>query len=120
MKPWRYPGAKKRKTIPASATHVIALIASAATGLAPGGRLIWIHPTTTNLERHAKPSARFLLDLGEAEAPAVVGSQIHLLQVTVEEAAEADGTTGPIRSGKGANAFVHMNRWTRPAEALSP
>ena len=44
------------------------LIARAAAELAPGGRLVWIHPTRTNLERHPKPSARFLLEPGEARA----------------------------------------------------
>lgn len=43
-----------------------ALVPCMAATLAPGGRLVWIHPTTTNLERHASPSARFLLDPGEA------------------------------------------------------
>ena len=42
------------------------LIPAFAAALAPGGRLIWIHPTQTNLERHARPSARFLLAPGEA------------------------------------------------------
>ena len=34
--------------------------------LASGGRILWVHPTRTNLERHPKPSARFLLAPGEA------------------------------------------------------
>ncbi|MEO8497449.1 MAG: class I SAM-dependent methyltransferase [Planctomycetota bacterium] len=33
--------------------------------LAPGGTLVCIHPTRTNLQRHPKPSARHLLDDGE-------------------------------------------------------
>jgi SAM-dependent methyltransferase len=33
--------------------------------LAPGGRLIVIQPTTTNLEKHDKPPAPFLLQPGE-------------------------------------------------------
>lgn len=33
--------------------------------LVPGGRLICVHPTTSNRERHAKPSERFLLQDGE-------------------------------------------------------
>lgn len=36
--------------------------------LAPGGRLVWIHPTVRNLERNPKPSRRFLLEPGEAES----------------------------------------------------
>lgn len=33
--------------------------------LAPGGTLVCIHPTRTNLQRHAKPSERVLLEDGE-------------------------------------------------------
>ena len=33
--------------------------------LTPGGRLVVIQPTKSNLQRHAKPSERFLLDDGE-------------------------------------------------------
>lgn len=33
--------------------------------LAPGGRLLMVHPTRRNLERHPRPSARFLLEEGE-------------------------------------------------------
>ena len=33
--------------------------------LAPGGTLVVIQPTRTNLQRHAKPSERFLLEDGE-------------------------------------------------------
>jgi hypothetical protein len=33
--------------------------------LAPGGLLVVVHPTVRNLERHASPSARFLLAEGE-------------------------------------------------------
>jgi tellurite methyltransferase len=33
--------------------------------LAPGGRLAFVHPTRTNLERHQRPSARYLLEDGE-------------------------------------------------------
>ncbi|MET0405287.1 MAG: class I SAM-dependent methyltransferase [Cystobacter sp.] len=33
--------------------------------LAPGGLLVFAQPTRTNLERHAHPSARFLLEDGE-------------------------------------------------------
>lgn len=32
--------------------------------LAPEGRFVMVHPTRRNLERHAKPSARFLLEEG--------------------------------------------------------
>lgn len=46
------------------------LIPRIAAALEPGGRLVWIHPTVTNLERHASPGRRFLLQAGEA-APLV-------------------------------------------------
>lgn len=44
------------------------LVPRMAEGLEPGGRLVWIHPTVTNLERHASPGPRFLLEPGEAVA----------------------------------------------------
>ncbi|MEZ4446855.1 MAG: class I SAM-dependent methyltransferase [Polyangiaceae bacterium] len=34
--------------------------------LVPGGLLLLAHPTVRNLERHARPSRRFLLERGEA------------------------------------------------------
>lgn len=42
------------------------LLPAIAEALQPGGCLVWIHPTTANLERHARPSRRFLLEPGEA------------------------------------------------------
>lgn len=33
--------------------------------LAPAGRLVVVHPTVRNLEKHARPSRRWLLDNGE-------------------------------------------------------
>lgn len=44
------------------------LVPRMAEVLAIDGRLVWIHPITTNLERHGSPSARFLLQPGEARA----------------------------------------------------
>lgn len=38
--------------------------------LATGGRLICVHPTTSNLERHPKPSLRFLLE--DDELPTLI------------------------------------------------
>jgi tellurite methyltransferase len=38
-----------------------------AEALAPGGVLVFCQPTQRNLERHAHPSARFLLEDGELE-----------------------------------------------------
>lgn len=46
------------------------LYARLPTYLQPGGQLLIVHPTTKNLERHARPSARFLL--GEGELPTLV------------------------------------------------
>ncbi len=45
-----------------------ALFAAIADSLAPGGMLAFVQPTVKNLERHARPSRTFLLELGEAEA----------------------------------------------------
>ncbi|MBI2374883.1 MAG: class I SAM-dependent methyltransferase [Deltaproteobacteria bacterium] len=42
------------------------LFAELPSRLAPDGLAIFIHPTVRNLERHARPSRRFLLDEGEA------------------------------------------------------
>lgn len=44
------------------------LIPAVAEVLAVGGRLLWIHPTRANLERHPRPSLRYLLLPGEARA----------------------------------------------------
>ncbi len=41
------------------------LFAQAASRLAPGGHLLVVHPTRKNLQRHARPPERFLLDEGE-------------------------------------------------------
>ena len=41
------------------------LFASLAAELAPGGWFVFLQPTTTNLERNPRPSARFLLAPGE-------------------------------------------------------
>ncbi len=42
------------------------LLPAVGQALGVGGCLAWIHPTVRNLERHARPSRRFLLDPGEA------------------------------------------------------
>src|SRR5207237_486625 len=41
------------------------LFASFAAALAPGGVLVAVQPTKTNLERHPRPGPAFLLDPGE-------------------------------------------------------
>lgn len=41
------------------------LFAEFPKALAPGGLLIFVQPTIKNLERHTRPSARFLLQEGE-------------------------------------------------------
>ncbi len=43
------------------------LLASAGRALTPGGHLVVVHPTLRNLERHPRPSARFLLAEGELQ-----------------------------------------------------
>jgi tellurite methyltransferase len=45
-----------------------AVLASIADALSPQGTLVVVHPTLRNLERHARPSARFLLEEGELRA----------------------------------------------------
>lgn len=52
--------------------------------LAPGCTVVWIHPTVTNLQRHAKPSERFLLQPGQAAD--IVGSRPDLRIVVHREA----------------------------------
>ncbi|MDC3379220.1 class I SAM-dependent methyltransferase [Planctomycetota bacterium] len=42
-----------------------ALFPQFAAALAPGGVLVFAQPTTTNLERHARPGRAFLLEPGE-------------------------------------------------------
>lgn len=42
------------------------LLAAAGDALQPGGLCIFVQPTTTNLERHPRPSRRFLVEPGEA------------------------------------------------------
>jgi len=42
------------------------LLERAAPELGEGGRVVWVHPTVVNLERHERPGRRFLLEPGEA------------------------------------------------------
>ncbi len=47
--------------------------------LAPGGRLLFVHPTVANLERHDRPPRRFLLDPGEMAAiPRRLGLEVEV------------------------------------------
>ena len=49
--------------------------------LAGGGRLIYVHPTLANLERHARPSARFLAPLGHlAERAKAHGLEVSMFE----------------------------------------
>ena len=57
-----------------------------ASALAPGGLLVFAQPTASNLERHARPPARFLLDDGEL--PRLVSD---LEIVRYDEGWQADG-----------------------------
>jgi SAM-dependent methyltransferase len=48
--------------------------------LAPGGLLVFAQPTRSNLQRHAHPSARFLLEDGEL--PRLIGQGLEILSYT--------------------------------------
>lgn len=63
-----------------------ALIPRIIASLAPGGVFLWVHPTRTNLRRHARPSARFLLDDGEAERS--IADLVHSHDVQIIECRE--------------------------------
>jgi tellurite methyltransferase len=54
------------------------LFPAIAAALAPGGLLLFCHQTRRNLERHAQPGPRFLLDEGEAVA-LVTGAGLELV-----------------------------------------
>jgi tellurite methyltransferase len=60
--------------------------------LAPGGVFVMIQPTTTNLERHAKPPRDFLLQPGELAArfslPACAAVGLRLCHLSEDWAAE--------------------------------
>jgi tellurite methyltransferase len=56
--------------------------------LAPGGLVVFVQPTTTNLERHAHPSARFCLQPGEART---LASSSGLELVRLDEGWLAEG-----------------------------
>lgn len=56
--------------------------------LAPGGRLVFVHPTTTNLERHDRPPRRFLLEPGEMVA---IADRLELEVEVCEEGWSVDG-----------------------------
>ncbi len=49
--------------------------------LEPGGVLVIAQPTVTNLERHAQPSARFLLEVGEIESLAEALAREQALEI---------------------------------------
>ncbi|WP_438043551.1 class I SAM-dependent methyltransferase [Sorangium sp. So ce128] len=53
-------------------------LAACAAELAPGGHLVVVHPTRSNLLRHAHPSARWLLDDGEL--PALLGDALEVVR----------------------------------------
>jgi tellurite methyltransferase len=56
--------------------------------LAPRGLVVFVQPTTTNLERHAHPSARFCLQPGEARSLAEASG---LELVRLDEGWSAEG-----------------------------
>jgi tellurite methyltransferase len=55
------------------------LFSAAATALVPGGFLVFEHPTRTNLERHDKPSAHYVLEDGEL--PGLVDARLDVLRL---------------------------------------
>lgn len=50
--------------------HCLALLPAAAKQLRPGGHLLYVQPTTTNLERHARPPRSFLFEPGQLRSAA--------------------------------------------------
>ncbi len=56
--------------------------------LAPGGRLVFVQPTTANLERHARPPRQFLLETGEMAA---VADRLGLEVEVCDEGWQPDG-----------------------------
>ncbi len=68
------------------------LLPRLAAALAPGGRLVVAIATTTNLERHQRPSARFLLD--PDELPTLVQNPAWPQNVAVVHHDEAWRTNG--------------------------
>lgn len=56
--------------------------------LAPGGRLLFVHPTVANLERHGRPPGRFLLDPGEIST---IADRLDLAVEVCEERWSGDG-----------------------------
>lgn len=49
--------------------------------LAPGGRLLLVHPTVANLERHDRPPRRFLLEAGEVTTiPRRLGLEVEVCE----------------------------------------
>ena len=58
------------------------LVLAAASVLEPGGVLLVCQPTETNLERHPRPSRRFLLEAGDTQA---IAAETGLDQLEVSE-----------------------------------
>ena len=56
--------------------------------LAPGGRLAFVQPTTTNLERHDRPPRRYLLEPGEMSR---IGARLGLDVEVCDEGWWGDG-----------------------------
>ncbi|MGK3964415.1 class I SAM-dependent methyltransferase [Sorangium sp. So ce118] len=52
-------------------------LAACAAELAPGGHLVVVHPTRSNLLRHPRPSARWLLEDGEL--PGLLGEALEVI-----------------------------------------
>jgi tellurite methyltransferase len=59
------------------------LFPAIAAALAPGGLLVFCHQTRRNLERHAQPGPRYLLDEGEGRS-LVIGAGLDLVSFSEE------------------------------------
>lgn len=66
------------------------LFAELARALAPGGYLVFVQPTMSNLERHARPSAQYLLDDGELPG-LISGLDVALEIIDYQEGWQANG-----------------------------
>ncbi|MEZ6183801.1 MAG: methyltransferase domain-containing protein [Planctomycetota bacterium] len=76
------------------------LFAHAAATLSPDGVLLFAQPTQRNLERHPRPSARFLLPEGALRA----WVEPHLQVLSLDEGWQANGRhEAQLVAGRGAN-----------------
>ena len=93
------------------------LFESWAESLAPGGLLIFEHPTRSNLERHDKPSERFLLEDGELPG-LLTGLEVLLYEEGWNESGRHEARLLARRSQPDRQATVGFNppKTTRSAK----